>query len=116
MKFSVFVFLSPACSTSSSILETVESEYFLVTHILITPLVFMQPLTALSPGVNSRGIDSPVRADVSITALPSITLPSKGIFSPGFTIIISPRAYFFRFYFELFFRFVLYLPSPDVYS
>ena len=38
----------------------------------------------------SLKIDSPVRADVSTIDIPLTTTPSRGIFSPGFTTIISP--------------------------
>ena len=36
------------------------------------------------------GTDSPVSALVSSIDSPSVTIPSKGIFSPGFTTISSP--------------------------
>ena len=38
----------------------------------------------------SRGIDSPVRAEVSSVELPLIILPSSGTRSPGFTMMVSP--------------------------
>ena len=79
-----------ACSTSSRIFETVDSPNAFSTRILITPFVLMQPLIALSWIVICRGTDSPVRADVSIKAVPSITVPSRGIFSPVLTTIVSP--------------------------
>ena len=37
-----------------------------------------------------RGTPSPVSVEVSTKELPLITMPSSGIFSPGFTIITSP--------------------------
>ena len=94
MNFSVLAFLEPACSTSSRIFDTVDSSNLLETSILMTPFVFMQPLKALSPFESSAGTASPVKAEVSTTALPSQTTPSKGIFSPVFTTIISPIATF----------------------
>ena len=36
------------------------------------------------------GKASPVRAEVSIEALPETTIPSSGIFSPVLTVIMSP--------------------------
>lgn len=44
-----------------------------------------------SPTVLEVGIDSPVIIDSSISALPEMIFPSKGIFSHGLTIIISPN-------------------------
>ena len=52
--------------------------------------MFTQPLITLSPAATSVGSDSPVRAVVFIDETPSSTMPSSGIFSPGFTTIISP--------------------------
>ena len=40
----------------------------------------MQPLIAVSFSFSSLGTDSPVSAEVSTAALPSITVPSNGIF------------------------------------
>ena len=50
----------------------------------------IHPLITLSPAVISLGTDSPVRADVSMLALPLSTIPSIGILSPGFTTIMLP--------------------------
>ena len=41
------------------------------------------------PTVFSTGILSPVSIDSSVDVIPSITSPSTGNFSPGFTTIIS---------------------------
>ena len=51
------------------------------------------PVTALRSPPDSRitGADSPVMADSSTEAMPSITVPSPGITSPASTITTSPR-------------------------
>ena len=82
--------MSSAFSTKFSILLTVDSPNSLFTWILNTPVWFINPLKTLSPVFAFLGTDSPVNAVVSSIDSPSITLPSRGIFSPGFTIIISP--------------------------
>ncbi len=46
----------------------------------------------LSPSALSTGMDSPVSADSLIAVCPSRMMPSTGIFSPGFTMKISPTA------------------------
>ena len=78
-----------ACSTSSRIFETVDSPNAFSTRILITPFVLMQPLIALSLIVICRGTDSPVRAEVSKVDVPLSIVPSKGILSPGRTMIMT---------------------------
>ena len=52
------------------------------------------PVTALRSPPDSRmtGADSPVIADSSTDAMPSMTVPSPGITSPASTITTSPRA------------------------
>ncbi len=52
------------------------------------------PVTALRSPPDSRmtGADSPVIADSSTVAIPSMTVPSPGISSPGVTTTMSPRA------------------------
>ena len=47
------------------------------------------PITS-SPELFSTGIDSPVSIDSSTELFPEITIPSTGIFSPGFTTTTSP--------------------------
>ena len=54
-----------------------------------SPFRFINPPKTPVPISTSLGTDSPVRLEVSTMDLPSITLPSRGTFSPGFTIIIS---------------------------
>ena len=51
------------------------------------------PVTALRSPPDSRitGADSPVIADSSTVAMPSITVPSPGIISPASTTTTSPR-------------------------
>ena len=51
------------------------------------------PVTALRSPPDSRmtGADSPVMADSSTVAMPSITVPSPGISSPAGTTTTSPR-------------------------
>ncbi len=59
---------------------------------LITPfLLRLAPMT-LSPGCFSTGMLSPVSMDSSTEVRPSMTSPSTGIFSPGFTRRISPTS------------------------
>ena len=53
----------------------------------------------LSPLFLSTGKLSPVSIASSTELAPSITLPSKGIFSPGRTTIISPTIIFSTFIF-----------------
>ena len=90
MKFSDFDFLLLAFSTKSNILLTVDSPNSFVTFIFITPVKLIEPLKISSPSEASLGNDSPVNAFVSKLVFPSTTIPSNGIFSPGFTTIISP--------------------------
>ena len=79
-------------STSSSILDTVDSPKALVVLIFNTPVMLMQPLMISSPSCTSRGRLSPVRALVFRVELPSTTTPSIGAFSPGCTTITVPTA------------------------
>ena len=69
---------------------TVDSSNSFDTFIFINPFKFIQPLKTSSFSSISLGIDSPVKAFVSKLDFPSTTFPSNGIFSPGFTTIISP--------------------------
>ncbi|MNW51853.1 hypothetical protein D3C74_293490 [compost metagenome] len=90
MKFSVGAFLLLAFSTRSRILATVDSPNSFVTSIVRTPFLFINPLSTSSPAATSRGKDSPVNAEVSMAESPSMTLPSRGTFSPGRTTMKSP--------------------------
>ena len=49
----------------------------------------MHPPITISPAITNLGKDSPVNDFVSILETPSTTVPSNGIFSPGFTNTIS---------------------------
>ncbi len=66
-------FLLLAFSTRSRILLTVDSPNSFVTLAVKRPLRFMLPLKSSLSADTSFGTDSPVRADVSINELPSIT-------------------------------------------
>ena len=90
IKFSVFAFLFVAFSTKSNILLTVDSPNSFSTLISSTPFKLMHPLNMLSFTFTSLGTDSPVNADVSNIEVPSMTIPSSGTFSPGFTTMTSP--------------------------
>lgn len=50
----------------------------------------MQPLITSSPVLTSFGKLSPVKALVLRVEVPLTILPSRGIFSPGFTTIVLP--------------------------
>ena len=90
IKFSACAFLLLAFSTKSRIFEAVDSSNSFVTLIVNIPVLLMQPLRTASPFTDFLGTDSPVRALVSNIDSPSSTIPSNGIFSPGFTTILSP--------------------------
>ena len=90
MKFSDLDLWELEFSTSSRILDTVDSPKALVVRIFSTPVMLMQPLTISSPSVTSRGRLSPVRAAVFSVEEPSSTTPSSGTFSPGWTTITAP--------------------------
>ena len=78
-----------AFSISSNILETVDSLNSFVTFILKGLVLFIVPLSTGEFSFTLIGADSPVSEDVSIWLEPSTTIPSRGIFSPGFTTITS---------------------------
>ena len=61
-----------------------------VASISIEPfLLIVEPMTVASTSF-SIGMDSPVIIDSSTEVLPFTTIPSTGIFSPGFTTKRSP--------------------------
>ena len=66
INLSVFAFLPLACSTNSSIFETVDSPNSFVTLIVRAPFILIEPLIISSPAIVSLGRLSPVRDDVSI--------------------------------------------------
>jgi hypothetical protein len=54
------------------------------------PWALMVAPATWSPGCLSTGTDSPVSIDSSTAEVPSSTVPSTGIFSPGRTRSLSP--------------------------
>ena len=84
-------FLVLAFSTKSRILDAVDSLNSFVTSIFNIPVLLIHPLNTVSFTFAFLGTDSPVNAEVSSIDSPSFTIPSKGIFSPGFTTISSPK-------------------------
>jgi hypothetical protein len=90
MNSSLLDLFDAASSTSARILETVDSSKGLVTLSLINPLRLTQPLSTVSPTPTSQGSDSPVSAIVFSEVFPSMISPSRGIFSPALTQMISP--------------------------
>ena len=92
MKFSARAFLDEAFSTSSSILDTVDSpKGFVVVQVSVL-VRFIQPLSTSLPSDTSRGRLSPVSAAVFTLPEPIFTMQSSGTFSPGFITIVSPTA------------------------
>ena len=92
MKFSVFAFFSLAFSTSSRMRLTVDSPKGLVVRTCRRPVMLMQPETTSAPVSTWRGTLSPVRAEVSSWLAPSVTTPSMGMRSPGFTTMMEPTS------------------------
>ena len=92
IKFSERDFFILEFSTRSSILDTVESPNSLSVLILRSPVRLTQPLITSSPSLALLGTLSPVRALVLSVELPSTTMPSIGIFSPGLTTITLPTS------------------------
>ena len=92
MKDSLRDLFPAAFSTSSSILDAVDSLQSFVVLTRSAPLWLMQPDTIVSPADTPLGTLSPVRALVSSVDVPSITTPSSGTFSPGLTTMILPMA------------------------
>ena len=88
--FAIGALVAAASLTIWMICESVVSSPTLVASHLRKPDWFMVAADTLSPSALSTGILSPVSA-ASLTALvPSSTIPSTGIFSPGLTTKISP--------------------------
>lgn len=88
MKFSERDFFILEFSTRSRILDTVDSSNALVVRTLIIPERFTQPLIISSLEAMSRGTLSPVSALVFKVEEPSVTIPSRGTFSPGCTTMM----------------------------
>ncbi len=92
MNVSLLDLFSPAFSTRSMIFDAVDSPKVLFTFMCSSPEMFTHPEITSSPTVTSRGRLSPVSATVLRLELPSRTVPSSGIFSPGFTTMVSPTS------------------------
>ena len=90
MKDSLRDLRESAFSTSRMIFETVLSPKVFVVLMRRTPERLMQPEATSSPFSTSRGRLSPVRATVLREEVPSMTVPSRGIFPPGRTTMTSP--------------------------
>ena len=78
------------CSTISKIFDAELSANIFSTCTSIIPVKLIIPDKTLSPILALLGTDSPVNALVSRDVFPLIILPSSAIFSPAFTIIVSP--------------------------
>ena len=79
-----------ASSTSEIIFESAVSVPTCVALIFSRPLLLIVALMTLSPTVFSTGMLSPVIADWSTAAVPSVTMPSQAMLSPARTITMSP--------------------------
>ena len=80
------------CASSTTLMIWANAVSFptFIALILMKPfLLIVEPYTA-SPSILSTGRLSPVSIDSSTAVDPSNTSPSTGIFSPGFTNIVSP--------------------------
>ena len=77
-------------SGSGDYTEAVDSPNSFSVLTLMTPERFTEPLMTALPAEMSRGMLSPVSAAVSSEELPSMTVPSIGTFSPGFTTMTEP--------------------------
>ena len=80
-----------ASSTRRIIWENVVSSPTFVAWILIKPVLFIVAPITLSPASLCTGILSPVIAAWSTLVTPSSTMPSTGMFIPGFTSTMSPE-------------------------
>ena len=83
-----------ACARSTRwiIRASVVSRRGRVTTTSIAPRPLIVPAKTSSPGPLSIGSDSPVTGAWLTWLSPAATRPSSGIFSPGFTMIVSPTA------------------------
>jgi len=79
-----------ATSTKSMIFWSVESKLSQVAIIWKLPLRLVVPPLTFESFSTKTGLDSPVKLASSTSLIPSITTPSIGICSPGFTISLSP--------------------------
>ena len=90
---SLGVFLREAPSTSAIILSRKDSPGLEVMRIFSqSDTTVVPPVTEAKspPDSRSTGADSPVMADSSTLAVPSMTSPSLGMISPALTMTTSP--------------------------
>ena len=83
IKFSDFDFLELEFSTSSRILDTVDSPNSFVVRIFNKPVMLIQPLITSSPTFAFLGRLSPVNALVFNVEVPSVITPSMGTSLPA---------------------------------
>ncbi len=81
-----------ACSTRWMMRASVVSRRNCVTRTSRAPRPLMLPANTSSPGPLSTGSDSPVTGAWLTALTPSMTTPSSGSFSPGFTMMTEPGA------------------------
>ncbi len=81
-----------ACSTSFAIRASCVSAPIRVASTTRRPPAFTVAPVTWSPTVTSTGTDSPVSIEASTAELPSTTVPSVAIFSPGRTTNSIPTA------------------------
>ena len=82
--------MSVAFSTKSKILLTVEFLYSSVTFTSIIPSTTILPDNTFLFSETCVNLLSPVKEAVFKSAVPFVTIPSSGTFSPSLTKIISP--------------------------
>ena len=90
MYFSLFDEDLDASLTSAIMRIAVLSEDGAVTSTLITPDMFIEPESTLSPSITFKGLLSPVNEETSKKVEPSLTIPSLPILSPAITRHKSP--------------------------
>lgn len=95
INFSVLPFLEVELYTSSIILDAAEDSKSLITSHTKTPDKFILPDKISSFLFTYTGVDSPVKALLSIEEEPYIIFESNGTFSPDFIMIFSPILTFF---------------------
>jgi hypothetical protein len=83
--------LACASRTSRAICAKVESAPTRRARTTSRPSKFTVPPVTLSPGLTSIGMLSPVSIEASMVDVPSSTVPSAAMVSPGRTTMRSPR-------------------------
>ncbi|VVC72032.1 Uncharacterised protein [uncultured archaeon] len=81
---------SIASRTSAAICESAVSLPVFETLTVSAPSTLSEPPITSLPTFFATGLDSPVIRDSSTSLDPKTTVPSTGIFSPGFTSTTSP--------------------------